>query len=302
MRYSPEARGDWGHMHGGPEVMIATEQVRAADGCKLFVRVWNADSDDVLLLLHGLGAHSGWFIDFGNELAARGLTVYAMDHRGFGRSEGAPGHIDRAGRYVEDIWCVVSEIRERHPGARVYMLGHSMGGIFATHFAARYGNMLAGVIFLNPWVQDSSRLPVGNTLGIFMGGLFKSKRAWQVAGGPDVMTGNPEAIQMLEADPLWHRTQTATFLVQILRMRLAVPRLAKRITIPALVIQCEQDKAVIPAGTRKLYEALASRDKTWQAYPTYHHNFEFEADRQQLDDDLVAWIHEQASVAGQTVS
>ena len=102
MLYQKEAPGDWGEMKGTDTVKVATETLAMADGCKLFLRSWVTGSSDVLLILHGLGAHSGWFIDVGDALAARGLTVYADDHRGFGRSEGLPAHIDIYSTFVED--------------------------------------------------------------------------------------------------------------------------------------------------------------------------------------------------------
>ena len=292
MLYQTEAPGDWGQMQTTSQVRTTTETLAMADGCKLFLRSWLTESRAVLLLMHGLGAHSGWFIDMGNELAGRGLSVYAVDHRGFGRSEGLPGHVERFGQYMDDLATVLTELRKRHTGAdtRFYALGHSMGGIFATHLAVRHPDLLDGVIFLNPWVQDSSKVPLSMTLSVFGGGLLRSKRLWRTPGGTEGMTTNPEATRMLEADPHWRRELTANFLLQIFRMRLQVLTLARRITLPTLVIQAEQDKAVVPAATRKLYEALGSSDKTWQAYPTYAHDSELEADRSQLDNDLVAWI------------
>lgn len=296
--YQSESPGDWGVMQTGSQAQSATEMLAMADGCKLFLRSWKTESQDVLLLMHGLGAHSGWFIDMGNELAARGLSVYAVDHRGFGRSEGLPGHVERGANYIEDLAAVLREIRSRHASkdapARLYILGHSMGGIFATHLAARHGGLLDGVMFLNPWVQDTSKVSLGMTLGIFGGGLLHSHHTWRPAGGPEVMTTNPEAVTMLEADPYWRRDLTSNFLLEIFRMRLQVLKLAPRITIPALVLQAEQDKSVVLTASRKLYEALGSPDKTWQTYPEYAHDSELEADRSQLDQDIVEWIQKRA--------
>ncbi|HEU5381124.1 MAG TPA: alpha/beta hydrolase [Ktedonobacteraceae bacterium] len=294
MLYQTHAPGDWGVMQTTSQSQTATETLTMADGCTLFLRSWRTESQDVLLLMHGLGAHSGWFIDMGNELAARGLSVYAVDHRGFGRSGGVPGHVERFDTYVADLAAVLKELRERHTvngqRGRLYVLGHSMGGIFATHLAARHGELLNGVLFLNPWVRDSSKVSLGMTLGVFGGGLLHSKRLWRTPGGIEGMTTNPEAVRMLEADPYWRRDLTANFLLQIFRMRLQVLKLARSIHIPALVMQAEQDKAVMPAATRTLYEALTSSDKTWKAYPDYAHDTELEVDRTQLDRDIVEWI------------
>lgn len=302
MLYQQNAPGDWGQLQGTSDIITATEELVTPDACKLFLRSWKTDSSDVLLILHGLGAHSGWFIDMGNSLASRGLTVYAMDHRGFGRSGGPSAYIDDYHTFIEDIHFVVDEISKRNPDGRIFVLGHSMGGIFATYFAAKYADMLTGVIFLNPWVQDTTHVPPLTTLLVLLGGLFKSQRYWQVAGGTEVMTTNPEAIQMLDADPLWGRRQTASFLFQIFLMRSAIVQQAKHITIPALVLQAEQDKSVVAPASHKLYEALGSSDKTWKTYSGYGHDSEFEYDRSQMDSDIVSWIREHSAIGSEVSS
>jgi alpha-beta hydrolase superfamily lysophospholipase len=297
MSYQPDAPGDWGRMEETRDIAIATEQLTTPDGCKLFLRSWTTDSADVLLILHGLGGHSGWYIDMGNSLASRGITVYAMDHRGFGRSGGVPGHIDDYHTYVEDIRFIVTEIRNRHPEASISMLGHSMGGIFAAHFAAQYGDMLPNVLFLNPWIQDTSRIPLLTTLAILVEGLFKSRQYWQVAGGTETMTTNAEAIRMLLADPYWRRKQTASFLFQIFIVRLAAHRKAKSIAIPAFIMQAELDKSVVAKAAYQVYESLTISDKKWKTYPGYAHDSEFEPDRSLLDNDLATWIQQHSTTA-----
>ena len=290
MSYQAGAPGDWGQMQGTPDITIATEELITTDTCTHFLRSWKTNGSDILLILHGLGGHSGWYIDMGNVLASHGLTIYAMDHRGFGRSGGLAGHIDDYHTYVEDIKFILAEIRTRHPGGRIYLLGHSMGGLFAAHVAAQYGEMLDGVLFLNPWIQDTSHLSLFTIAGILLGGLVHSKQYWQVVGGTETMTTNAEAIRMLQADTFWRRKQTAACLFQLLLMRLATFLQARRITLPALVMRAEADKAVVASTNRRFYETLASRDKSWKSYPNYAHDSEFECDRSQLDGDIVAWI------------
>jgi len=295
MSYQPNAPGDWGEMQETPDISIATEELLTADGCKHFLRSWKTNGSTVLLIMHGLGGHSGWYIDMGNVFASHGITVYAMDHRGFGRSEGMPGHIDSYHTYVKDIHFILTEIRKRHPNAKLYLFGHSMGGLFAIHVAATYGKLLDGVLLLNSWIQDTSRLSILVMLAIIVGGIFKSKRYWQVSGGTEVMTTNPEAIRMLLADPYWQRKQTASMLFQVFLMRLVVFLKARLLTLPALFMQAEEDKSVVAATNRKFYESTVSKDKTWKTYPGYSHDSEFERDRSQLDDDIVNWIGEHAT-------
>ncbi|GHO46629.1 alpha/beta fold hydrolase [Ktedonospora formicarum] len=291
MLYQTEAPGDWGEMRATPGVRVGTEELTTPDGCSHFVRSWVTDAECVLLIMHGLGGHSAWYNDLGNVLSQQSITVYALDHRGFGRSGGMSGHIDRYITYVDDIIFVLDTIRQRHPNARLHLLGHSMGGLFAVHTATRYGSKLSSLILLNAWIQDTSSIPLSIALGIAIGGLMRSRRYWTVAADTRTMTTNPEAIQMLQADPLWGKRQTASMLFQVLMMRLAALGKASGISLPALVIQADDDAAVSIQTNRTLFERLASKDKNWKNYPDYHHDSQFEADRSQMDADLASWLH-----------
>ncbi len=303
MLYQKDAPGDWGQARETAEIAVANEHIVMADGCKLFLRSWTTTgSTDVLLILHGLGGHGGWYIDMANVLATRGLTVYTIDYRGFGRSDGLRGHIDSYQTLVDDCVAVIREIGKRHLDARIYLLGHSMGGIIATYVAARYSNLLAGVLYMNPWVEEATTIPIGKSVAIFAGGLMKSRRPWQVVGGHEGMTTNQEAHAMLQTDPYWQRTQTASFLVQIVLMRQDMLKQASQVSLPTLVMQAESDQVVQISGSSKLYIALASSDKTWHTYPNYQHDSQFEAVRLLMDNDILVWIRDRAAKIGEHVA
>lgn len=290
MRYQPGEEGNWGAMQGSENIQTSTDFLIAADGTKLFLRSWQTAGQNILLILHGLGAHSGWFIDMGNEIARQGITVYAMDHRGYGRSEGLRGHIDKGSSFLEDIKVIISHITKTNPGKKLFVLGHSMGGMFTAHYAATSQGPVSGLLFLNPWVQDTSKVSLLTTLSIFLGGISKSKRYFPTPLGVEAMTTNPEAVQMVEADPYRVRANTASLFFQSFFMRLSMLKMAKLIQLPTLVMQAEEDKSVVPAASRKFFDALGSNDKTMKTYPGYAHDSELETDRSQMDADIVSWI------------
>lgn len=295
-KYRPEYVGDWGMPTPAPGCDYSTETLAMSDGTNIFFRSWRtADaSAPTLVLLHGLGAHTGWFIDMGNELNARGLNVYMDDHRGFGRSGGPRGHVRQGRIYLDDITRFLDEVRQRQPGAPIFVLGHSMGGIFAIHLAAmeaRSGRRrLAGLILVNPWVADPTKPTLSLAFNVFALGALGSSRGLAAAGGHESMTVNPEAIALLDDDTYWVRSESSSFFFQLVKLRSAFLKQAHDVRLPALIMQCEQDKAVVPAATRRAYEALGSADKTWKTYPRFAHDFEFEPERSILDDDIADWI------------
>ncbi len=297
--YRPEYVGDWGTPQAAAGAEVGTDTFARPDGISLFFRYWKqADpAAPVLVLLHGLGAHTGWFIDMGNALNERGLTVYAVDQRGFGRSGGPRGHVRRGTIFVDDIEAFLDEVGRRQPGAPRFLLGHSMGGLFALNVAARDAragrNQLAGVILVNPWIRDTAKASPGLALSVIAGGIVGSKRVPRTTAGSDtsVMTKNPEAIRMLQADTYWVKGRSASFLYQIaLLLRSQALRRAREVRAPALVIQGEADLSIVPAATRRCFEALGSPDKLYRTFPGFAHDFEFEPERAALDDEIAGWI------------
>ena len=117
-------------------------------GLAIFHQRWlpAGDARAVLLIAHGYGEHSGRYGNVVEEFVPRGYAVYALDHRGHGRSEGERVHVDHFDDYVEDLKTYLDQIRNETGDLPIYLLGHSMGSFIATSYAARYRDELTGLI------------------------------------------------------------------------------------------------------------------------------------------------------------
>jgi alpha-beta hydrolase superfamily lysophospholipase len=297
--YQPAYNGEW----GTPRVVVGgtygTYTMRLPDGTPLFYRHWQQPDAQapVLVVVHGLGAHSAWFLDFGSALHAGGLTVYALDHRGFGRSGGPRGHIRLGEQFVNDLEVFVDMVGVRHPGVPRVLLGHSMGGLFTVYLAARDAtsgrNRVAGIILVNPWIRDTAKVSLPAIATVLLAGRRGSMVIPAGTDVPDtsVMTLNPEAAKMLLADERWVRRRTASFYYQIaLGMRGKVLKQAPLVRAPALVIQVERDRSVVAQASEQCFKALGSAEKQWLSIPEMAHDFEFEPTRGPLDDAIIQWM------------
>ena len=107
----------------------------AADGARLPLTVWDARDGEgrpvepwaVIVGLHGMNDYAAAFGLAGPYWAARGVTTYAYDQRGFGRAAhrgvwGGEALMDA------DLRTAAALVRARHPGAVVAVVGESMGG------------------------------------------------------------------------------------------------------------------------------------------------------------------------------
>lgn len=104
---------------------------------------------------HGLAEHAARYAEFARILSERGIHVCAHDHRGHGATtapDGAPRRFaDRDGwdKVMTDVAAVEADLRARHPGVPLFVLGHSMGGTIAFNQVLRDSDHLAGAAIWN---------------------------------------------------------------------------------------------------------------------------------------------------------
>jgi len=104
------------------------------DGVVQLRRRWRATTGDgpplaAMLLLHGISEHSGRYGPEASQLAAAGIEVVAIDHRGFGGSGGRRAYVRSFDEYVTDAVDQLAEVRRL--GLPTVLFGHSMGGLIA---------------------------------------------------------------------------------------------------------------------------------------------------------------------------
>ena len=90
-------------------------RVETVDGLRLFVRFWRPEGTarSVITLVPGFNAHSGYYAWAAEQLADRGVAVYAVDLRGRGHSDGERFYVEKFADYVSDVGAVVSLAKER---------------------------------------------------------------------------------------------------------------------------------------------------------------------------------------------
>src|SRR6202048_3563892 len=122
----------------------STETVTAVDGLPLFCRRWDPASSAVasVVVVHGLGEHSGRYVHVGRFFSEAGYRTIAFDLRGHGRSDGKAVFIKRYEELASDVESVVTHFGEHD----LFLFGHSMGGQLVL-WTARHSTMkLSGVI------------------------------------------------------------------------------------------------------------------------------------------------------------
>jgi len=104
-----------------------------------------------IVLLHGV-ASSAYLLNktAGLLRQATRATVYAVDLRGHGGSEGKPGDVDSLDQYATDVADLVATLRRETPRAKIILAGHSMGGGIALQYAQAHPRGVEGLLLFAP--------------------------------------------------------------------------------------------------------------------------------------------------------
>jgi acylglycerol lipase len=272
---------------------LSEARFKGTKGIEIHRRTWVPDKAPkaVVVLVHGLGEHSGRYAHVAQALTDAGCAVYAMDHRGHGKSGGPRPLIDRFAYAVADIDQVVDIARRELPHKPVFMLGHSMGGALALSYALKHAKKLHALILSGPAVKLDGAPPLMKPIAKFLASIAPSTGLFKI--DPANVSRDPAVVADYAQDPLnAHGKVPARTLGELVKFVEVAPALLPVLSLPLLAMHGEDDKLAGVGGSRMVIQLAASKDKTLLPYPGLYHEIfnELPEDRAKVLGDLVGWI------------
>ena len=259
-------------------------------GLKIFSRSWRpvGNPNAVVVISHGFNSHSGRYEWPAQQMVASGLAVYALDHRGRGRSQGERFFVHSIDEYVADLVKFVDIVKTQEPGLPVFLLGHSAGGVIACVYTLDHQDELAGLIcesFAYEVPAPDLALSVVKGLSRFV----PHAKALRLKNAD--FSRDPQIVAAMNADPLIaNEAQPALTVAALIRADERLKKQFKRITLPLLILHGTADKATKPSGSRHFYELAGSNDKMLKLYDGHYHDLLADIGKQRVMADIQAWI------------
>ena len=266
------------------------KEFTARDGIRIFYREWEGNKHkDVIVYLHGLESHAGWFIETGNLLNKKGFHVYAVDRRGSGMSQADRGHMESYRVLIDDVKEAVELARREHPGRRVYLMGLCWGGKIAVTFTGYHQDLIDTLILLAPAIKTKVDLSPKQKIDVLFSNIFRPRKLFDVPLDDYMFTRNPKWIEFIKTDELKLKKATARFFFETAKMNLCFNRIAPKIHVPVLVLLAGDDVIVDNKGIKRWFTRVGSRRKTIKIYEGCYHSLEFEETRNVIDY-IADWI------------
>ncbi len=272
-----------------------------------------------LIIAHGIGEHGGRYQELAEKLSSKGISVFAMDFIGHGKSIGPdmmPMYFGENGWdfLVEDLISLNKIVKEKYPKIPCYLLGFSMGSfVVRTAMAERAselridGTILAGSGYLAPLVANVvKKLVAGEAKKC--GAYNVSEKVNELAFGNynkyfkpcrteyDWLCSNADGVESYIDDPMTHKFITPGMFMDLLggmarvNRRNAVDGSKK---VPVLLLTGEEDPVgEFTKGVKKLSKAFkeTNPDVELKIYPHSRHDILHDNDKEVVMSDIYMWL------------
>jgi alpha-beta hydrolase superfamily lysophospholipase len=261
------------------------------DGQRLFLRDWpGRAAHAAVLIVHGLGEHSGRYEALAQWFLAQGYAVRSYDQRGHGRTPGPRAAL----RHGDDLLKDLAQVYRRYTadfGKPPLLLGHSMGGVVALRTVLDDRVTPPRLVLSSPalrtfeasWLQRLAAL-----LARVLPDLPLS------SGLPlDGLSHDAKVIEAHRSDPLCTSRITPRLADFIFRAGASCLADAWRLHVPTLLLAAGSDRLVDPSGSRDFSNAAwATKQLTSRFFDTLYHELfnETETGRHQVLAQLAEWL------------
>ena len=246
----------------------------------------------VLVLVHGLGGHSGMYQNIVNHLLEKQYAIYAFDLPGHGLSPGIRAYINSWSEYVDNLRIFIDLVRTRHDQIPLFLYGHSMGGMIVISYTLKYpedNGLISGVIACSPSVGDVAVSPLRLLLGKLLSNIYPQ---FSLDTGFDINAGSrdPQVIKDYNRDKLRHTRGTARLSTEFFKELAWIYEHLQKWQVPLLILHGGADRVTLPEGSRIFYDQINCVDKQRIEYPGAYHDLHRDINYLEVMTDLSNWL------------
>jgi len=264
--------------------------ISASDGIKLFIRDYSLqNSNKVMLIIHGLGEHSGRYLKLIQDFNDKNISVFTIDIRGHGKSEGKRGHSPFYQQLMNDIQYFIEHVTKKVPGQKYFLYGHSFGGNLVINYSFQENKEINGIIATSPLIKPSIE---PSRIVLFMGKLFKKiVPSLLLSNGINIkgISRNMQIINDYINDPLIHNKVSVQLGLDIISSGIYALENSRHITVPMLVFHGKNDELTSYSASYKFVQNSGPNIK-FIGFDDAYHEIHHEPEKVELLRSIFKWI------------
>lgn len=262
------------------------DYIKSKDGTKLcFEKSVVQNSRATIIIIHGVCEHQGRYDHVVDKFNEYNFNVYRFDYRGHGKSEGKKAHVEDFGDLIDDTDAIVNLVRQEEVDSKVFILGHSFGGLIGLIYGIKFQRKVNGFIISAPTASDEA--------GILA--IFKNKNGkdeYVPNNLANLVCSDKNIVRAYEDDPLVHKELTVGIVQEMINGNKFVKKNISKFLDPVFFIHGENDQIISYLDSEILFKLVPSKDKKIKIYSGMYHEVLNEKIKDKVLEELSVWIHE----------
>ena len=238
----------------------------------IFLRSWPSNNDPIynIIIIHGLGEHSGRYKEFASFFIKKNIGVFSFDLIGHGKSDGLKGHISNIKDFTDSIEEVLIQVRKRFINTPIIIFGHSLGGCLALNYLIeRKSKEISLAIISSAWIETKIQIPkylliIQRVMHILFPKIRLSNRLDTKDLSKDI-----KIIDKYKNDSLVHDRISLNLLSEINKTIEKIKNKDYNIEIPVLIIHGKKDKIISYKGSELINKKI--KDSKLKLYDNVYH-------------------------------
>ena len=264
------------------------------DGITFFVQGWEPDDRPraVLILIHGLGEHTGRYAHVGKVMTEAGYALAGFDLRGHGKSGGARGHFPSLDAAILDIREFIGLMGQRFPNTPQFLYGHSLGGSLALSYTIEYGARLKGLVVTGAALRSALQEQKVKIAMVKLLGSLAPATTLHSGLDPKTISRDPKVVDAYISDPLVHYRASLGFGKSALHGIDLCFAHVKDFRLPLLVMHGTADKLTYPSGSAEFARLVreAGGDMTLKLWEGLYHEIHNEPQQAEVFKFMIEWL------------
>ncbi|MEL6989604.1 MAG: lysophospholipase [Bacteroidota bacterium] len=260
-------------------------------GYKIFHQSWKVQNPKAnLFIIHGIAEHADRYLHVVNFFNQNGISVFAPDLQGHGRSEGIRCNIKRYDDFLNDIEQYHEVIKEELSNAPTFVFGHSMGGGLVATMAIQNRLQVKGVLLSAAMLKVNEEIsPLLQKLSPIISAIAPQLKTVKL--DTSHLSSIPEVVQKYNDDPMVYSDGLkARIAAEMLKLTKYIQSNMSQFDYPVLIMHGSLDKVTKTTGSQMLFDQAHSSDKQLKIYEGLEHEILNEPENKKVMQDMLEFI------------
>lgn len=273
------------------DIVPRSQPLTQGENHMIKARTWGSSSDcrAAVLLVHGLGAHSGWFEALARRLKVKRIFALAYDQVGFGKRTDQVLMMKQ--QWLNDLKDAYEHLRDTVGDRPIFVMGNSMGAVVALKALSQINP--SGLVMFSPGFDGHPDMfKLTYRLKAITTALLQPDNEITLPYTTDQITREPQVRNWLANDPDRKFILTARTLLELLKLTQETKSSPRKISCPAYMFTSGQETIVNNAVSQAIFDRLNAPSKRQHSFPEAWHDLMFDPVLDELVELLSTWMDE----------